>query len=305
MIIYFCRQFRYRTKKGVLMLIESVLKLYLEYIRVTLSDGTYRFCLSHSNSLVVALNCLRISKIKELSRLKLQNLYDYWHNKNVSNSTINKRFGLLKRALNYSGYFIKGVSDFPTIKYKEKRFKIIPQDHIIKLIQYFNNLDDSVHGLTRKLIFYLLYYTGCRVSELIHIEIKNIDLVSCSIVLDYTKTGKPRVVFYDQFIDLILKKYIDLDSTRKYLFSDFRLGHDFTIHHVSAILRYACKKLNINRVTPHMFRHTFATMMIENGCPLVALQYILGHSRPQMTERYMHLGSSYLKKNYDSFKPKL
>lgn len=280
-------------------------KNYIEYVRVTLSNGTYRFDVSHSKSVLESFAYLKIKKTNELKRLVLHDLYDLYEKRGVCNSTINKRISLLKRTLNYSGIFIKGVSDFPTIKYKEKSFKVVPKDDLIKLIQYFNQQPDDAPGLTRKLIFYLLFYTGCRVNELIHIEINNIDLYSCTIMLNYTKTGKPRIVFYDQNIDVVLKKYIEVEPTRKYLFNDYRLGNEFTIYHVESILRYACKKIKINRVSPHMFRHTFATMMIENGCPLVALQFILGHSKPQQTERYMHLGKTYLKGNFDAYKPKI
>jgi site-specific recombinase XerD len=54
-----------------------------------------------------------------------------------------------------------------------------------------------------------------------------------------------------------------------------------------------------------MLRHSFATMMVDNGCPLIALQYILGQSNPRQTEQYVHLGSTYLKKNFDEYGPKI
>jgi integrase len=287
------------------MLLVSVIKKYLDYVEVSLSNGTYRFDLSHSNCLIDSFQLISLRKVKELSRQKIYDLYYLWKNRGVCESTINKRISLLKRILNYSGIFIKGVSDFPTIKFKHKSFKVIPKDDLIKLIHYFNNQEDFPVGLTRKLIFYLLFYTGCRVNELIHIEILNIDLNSCSILLEHTKNGKPRIVFYDQFLDIILKNYIDIEPQRKYLFKDYRLQNDFNINIVESVLRYACKKLMIRRVSPHMFRHTFATIMIENGCSLVALQYILGHSNPMQTEKYMHLGRTYLKKNFDDHKPKI
>lgn len=287
------------------MLIPFVINNYLIHVKVTLSDGTYRFDVSHSNSLIDSFQYLSVTKINQITRQKIYDLCNYWKDRDVSDSTINKRISLLKRTLKHSNITLKGVSDFPTIKFKEKCFKTIPKDDLMKLIQYFNHQKNDPPGLTRKLIFYLLYYTGCRVNELVHIEISNIDLGLCSIMLDHTKTGKPRVVFFDQIINDILKLYIELDPKRKYLFKNYHSSSNFSIYHVESVLRYACKKIKINRVSPHMFRHTFATMMIENGCSLVGLQFILGHSNPKQTERYMHLGNSYLKSEFDLHKPKL
>lgn len=286
------------------MQINECINRYLEFVRISKSNGTYRFDRSHAACLLDSFRILKLKRVGDLNRQSMYDLSDLWKKRGVCESTINKRFGLLKRCINHVGMFRKGVSDFPPIAFKEKAFKTVPRADLVLMMQYFIDQPRTGPGLTRFLVFFLLFYTGVRVNELIHFEIMNIDLDACMISLDCTKTGVPRYVFYDQFIDQEMKQYIDLDPERRYLFKDFRFGKEFTIHHVQAILRWACKILQLRRCSPHMFRHTFATLMVENGCPLVALQNLMGHSRPEQTEKYMHFGISYLKRNFDMYKPK-
>jgi len=285
------------------MLISNVFNDYLDFIKVSKSDGTYRFDLSHGCTLLSDMGFLGLKKVKDLSRDSLYQLSEVWKNRGVCSSTINKRFSLLKRSLNYSGFFVQGVSDFPSIKFKTKGFRVVPHDDLLKLMSYFWLVNHDAQGLTRLLVFFLLFYTGCRSNELVHIRIELIDLVTCSISLDFTKTGSPRVVFFDQGLVPFIQEYILMDPERDLLFKDFRYSKPFSTSKVSAILRYACKVLNIPRIHPHMLRHTFASMMVNNGCPLIALQYILGHSNPRQTEQYIHLGSNYLRKNFDDHFP--
>jgi integrase len=270
-----------------------------------MSSGTYSFNLSHTNTIIADFDEMGLKRTNEITREKMFELFDVWKGRDVSESTIDKRFGLIKRVLRHSGIVRKGVSDFPPIRFKRKGIKTVPREDIILLISYFSKMPLTPKGITRYLTFFLLFYTGVRVNELIHIEINNINFQNGSILLDMTKTGKSRTVFYDLSINDRLHEYINMDPKRKYLFWNYRTQKPFTVQNVEAILRYACKKLEIRRESPHKFRHTFATMMIENGCPLVGLQLILGHSRPEQTEQYLHLGDGYLKRHFDQYKPKI
>jgi integrase/recombinase XerC/integrase/recombinase XerD len=278
---------------------------YLEFIKATKSDGTYRFDLSHGQTILSSLDTLGKRKIRDLNRETLYTLSEIWKARGVCGSTINKRFCLMKRALAYSGVTVKGVSDFPGIKFKTKRFHTVPREDLVKLINHFLIKDHTAPELTRTIVFFLYFYTGCRSNELVHIRIDRIDLETCSISLDFTKTGVPRVVFFDQMLSPYIREYISIRPERDLLFWDFRMNRPFSTGKASSILRYACQKLKIPRVHPHMLRHTFASMMVDNGCPLIALQYILGHANPRQTEQYIHLGSTYLKKSFDDFGPKI
>jgi site-specific recombinase XerD len=287
------------------MLINECFSEYLNHINVTMSDGTYRFNSSHIITIVTDLQHLNIKRVNDITKKTLYDLHDVWKSRNVTESTIDKRFGIIKRTLRYVGINRRGVTDFPPIRFKRKGIKIVPHEDLLKLIHYFHDQQETPKGITRYLIFFMLFYTGVRVNELVHIEINNIDMETGSIILDMTKTGKSRMVFYDMSMNERLSQYISLDPKRKYLFWNYRTNRPYSVQNTEALLRYACKKLRIRRESPHKFRHTFATMMIDNGCPLIGLQLLLGHSRPEQTEQYLHLGNSFLKKHFDQFKPKI
>jgi len=278
---------------------------YLHYIEVTMSEGTHRFNSNHIRTIITDLHQIGVKRTNDVSRKTLYELYDLWKSRGVTESTIEKRFGIIKRTLRYSGINRHGVVDFPPIRFKRKGIKTVPREDLIKLIRYFHEKPKTPKGTTRYLIFFMLFYTGVRVNELVHIEINNIDFENGSIVLDMTKTGKSRTVFYDLSLNERLLEYVKMEPRRKYLFWNYSTNKPYSAQNTEALLRYACKMLGIRRESPHKFRHTFATMMIDNGCPLVGLQLLLGHSRPEQTEQYLHLGNSYLKRHFDEFKPKL
>jgi integrase len=288
------------------MEIKKCFCIYQENVKITRSFGTFHFTESHLRRILGDLRELRIKNVHDLNRSAVVSLFEIWDKRGVSPHTKQKRISLIKRALNYSGIYRKGVSDFPRILYKKKSFRIVPRDVLTSLMGYFGPMGESMdpHDLTRYLVFMLLFYTGARANELCHIKVRNINFYYNSIDLDFTKTGKPRVVFFDETLLDPLKRYIAMEE-RKYLFRDFRFGKDFDSDHISSILRFACKKMKVERISPHMMRHTFATMMVENGCPLISLQYMMGHDDPETTEIYLHMSTGYYRKEFERYMPKM
>ena len=78
---------------------------YLDFIKATKSDGTYRFDESHARTIINTLDDLGKKRIKDINREVLYSLSTLWKDRGVSGSTINKRFLLLKRCLNHAGIF--------------------------------------------------------------------------------------------------------------------------------------------------------------------------------------------------------
>lgn len=287
------------------MLFSSLFSEYEESIKISKSQGTFSFVSTTCLLILKEFQILGIKKVFHLNSSSMKDFFNAMRSKGLSNSTIGKRISLLKRILNFRGFFIKGVSDFPVVSFKQKSFNPVPRDSLLKLMNYFRGMDESAWGLTRFLIFMILFYTGVRSNELVHIKVRNIDFYYCCIFLDFTKSGESRVVFFDQCLVDPLKKYIQFDPDREFLFKDFRFGKEFDTGNVSAVLRWACKKLKIPRVHPHQIRHSFATMLVENGCPLASLQYLMGHKDPVTTEIYLHLSVGFYKSEFQKFFPKI
>ncbi|MDG4965793.1 tyrosine-type recombinase/integrase [Lactococcus lactis] len=142
------------------------------------------------------------------------------------------------------------------------------------------------------LILSLLISTGVRISELCHITLENINTQSREITI-LGKGKKERILYvgsdetYSLLIDYIDTYRVKMD---KFLF----LGHDkktsLTEQSVRLLFKSINKKLGIEKnITPHMFRHTFATMLLDSGVDIRYIQQILGHSSIAVTQIYTYV----------------
>ncbi len=168
-------------------------------------------------------------------------------------------------------------------------------------------------GIRDKVIFELLYSTGCRLSELINMNIDDVRLTE-KIILVHGKGDKDRFVFLTPSAQKIVALYIPLKQSRQLpqnVTSDDlsalivnNRGRRLTpqgVHHV--FQRYA-EKLGIpKKITPHTFRHTFATHILENNAGIRVVQELLGHENVSTTQIYSHVSSSRLKEVYKKSHP--
>lgn len=254
---------------------------YLEFVKATLSDGTYRCYYHHLNSIV---NWFIENKY-EINKTNLIKFIQDCHSKGLANKTINHRVICLKCMLKYANI----ESDIMVIKklvVTTKPFDYLDSEKMKKLKDYI--LTSSISN-TNKLVLALMYETGVRLRELVNIEIKNIDLKNRIILLTETKTKKIRYVFYTEFSEKFLLKE---DLTKDKLFN-------YKEHGVYKIFVRANKKLEFEKFHPHMLRHTCATNLLKNGADLETVRQILGHEDIKQTQQYLHLDTSYIKSVYD------
>jgi len=155
-----------------------------------------------------------------------------------------------------------------------------------------------------KAIFEVLYSTGIRVSELVGLDIDDVDFIG-NIARVMGKGKKERLVPIGDTALEALKKYID---TRAYksnaLFlnkSGTRLG-DRSVRNI--INKFILKEAMRQHVTPHMFRHSFATHLLNRGADLRSVQELLGHVNLSTTQIYTHLTTDKLKSVYDKAHPR-
>lgn len=173
-----------------------------------------------------------------------------------------------------------------------------------------NTLDDSPLGIRNRLILELLLATGMRVSELSNVQIKSINFADYEIKI-IGKGNKERVVFYGKYAHEALTSY--LNNSRKILLagkeSDYLLinngGTKLTARGIRLIIENIVKKAAISsKVTPHTFRHTFATIMLNEGCNIKSVQELLGHASLSTTGIYTHLTNEEIRKVYLNMHPR-
>lgn len=256
---------------------------YLEYVKCFKSDGTFRFYYHHLNNIIDYFGDIYPDEINRDMILNYINSLKY---KELNSKTINYRILSLKTMFKYFEFNDHVIFSFPKLKTKEFRYQNLSRKEIKMLVEY---ILYSKIKTNSKLILSLLLETGIRLNELIHIKNENINLEKKMIYLDYTKTGIDRIVFYSELSD----KYIrDIISEDKYLIKTRPRG-------IYAIFQRANKVLKFKNFHPHMLRHTYATILVENNTNLEFVRMTLGHKSLKTTQRYLHFNHDVMRNIYD------
>jgi len=155
----------------------------------------------------------------------------------------------------------------------------------------------AIENAKHRLLISLLYGAGLRVSEVVHLRIKDFDFAGNYGWVRQGKGRKDRLFILPQ----TLKEELLAHITKENLAADdwlFRGWHgSFSPQSVRQILKKAWQKAKFQkRVHPHMLRHSFATHLIQNGYSVLEVQPLLGHSKIETTMIYVHLAAPQLLK---------
>lgn len=189
------------------------------------------------------------------------------------------------------------------VKFKETIIlpRIIPREEIEQLLNYIYASISSLSGIQYKhtlrdaSVIEVFFATGARVYEISNIRAENINLNSGLIRI----MGKGRKERYIQIsntavLDILRKYYEENEPEIKksgYFFINNR-GKRYTEQSIRLMLKKYTLKAGIQRkITPHMFRHSFATYLIEEGVDVSCVQQILGHSSIKTTQIYIHVAA--------------
>ncbi len=175
-----------------------------------------------------------------------------------------------------------------------------------------NAIDHSTPiGMRNRAIVETLYGTGIRVSELVSLKLSHIYFEE-SFIRVIGKGNKERLIPIGAIALKYIKLYIEqvrthMDIKPGYLDTLFlnRRGRGLTRVMIFLMVQGLARKANINiEIGPHIFRHSFATHLIEGGADLRAIQEMLGHSSITTTEIYTHLDRDYLKQIMQDYHPR-
>ncbi len=165
-------------------------------------------------------------------------------------------------------------------------------------------------GQRDKALLELLYATGMRVSELVLLNIGDVNLASAS-VRCFGKGAKERIIpVYDRAVDALVeylrkgRPRLMKDLNEKALFLNHR-GKRLTRQGLWLIIKRYADEIGMgSEVTPHTLRHSFATHMLSGGADLRHIQELLGHANISTTQVYTHVNSERLREVYDESHPR-
>lgn len=255
--------------------------------------------------------------ISSLDTACIRGFLSFLHDKGYSRSTISRKHSAIRSFLKFltrEGKLPKNpAKGMPGIKLERKIPEFLYENEIKSLLA----VPDirTVLGLRDRALLETLYGTGLRVSELVSLDIEDVDY-SVGYVQVVGKGGKERFVPLGSVAISVLGKY--LEESRPHLakrnkntgiesgplFLNNR-GKRLTARGVRVILDRMIDEVKVSkRVSPHTIRHSFATHLMENGADLRAVQEMLGHASVSTTQIYTHVTKKRLKEVYDRFFPR-
>ena len=265
---------------------------------------------------------LKFKKKLDIKNALSKDVFDeyliYLYDKEYSPATLARKLSSIK------SFFIfledeKIISSNPVkfLKFPKLQRKIpktLNQEIIDTMLDNSKNL-----SLRDSTIIELIYATGIRASELINIKITDIDFNEATLRI-LGKGSKERIIpIHNLALKLIAKywkneiynhnklvKNKNIKFKRDFLFLNIH-GKKLTRQGLWYIIKTISKKLglDINKISPHILRHTFATHLLYNGVPLRHLQELLGHSNISTTQIYTHLSDQYIESEYSKFSPRV
>lgn len=289
---------------------EEDVKQYLEYLKIVCnySENTIQ---SYKIELYKYEEFLKKNKIHYLKIAKdeVREYLKYLDKKNYKNSSVAKNISTLRSFYRYL-VSIEKISKniFASIrnpKLEKKLPNYISEIDMETLLEFSKKKGYKATIYTNRnlLLLEMLYDTGCRVSELVHIKLKDIDKVKKSICV-IGKGSKERIVYFGEYtLDTLNLYFVDREEILKgkkneYLFVS-KENSNLTTRRVAQIINEVIKEVEIkNKISPHTFRHTFATHLLNHDADLRSVQELLGHSSLSTTQVYTHVSNDRLRQVY-------
>ena len=226
-------------------------------------------------------------------------LADYQKINGCSNVTVDN----IRR--NISSFFSWLEEEDYILKSPMRRIHKIKTKTVVKNVitdEGIEKLRDSCKEIRDLAMIDLLYSTGIRVGELVNLNIDDIDLEGRECVV-YGKGDKERRVYFDAKAKVHLKEYISERKDQNHaLFVTLDAPHDrLKISGVEIRLRQLGRRLELERIHPHIFRRNMATRAIDKGMPIEQVQKILGHSQIDTTMQYAMVNQSNVKNSHQKY----
>jgi integrase/recombinase XerC len=186
-----------------------------------------------------------------------------------------------------------------------KRLPEFVKEKDISSNSIFDFFKEDFNGVRNRLIVEFLYQTGVRLSELINLKLTNISNESIKVL---GKRNKERIIpisveLYIQIQNyLILRNVINTDIDTLFILENGKKIYEKLVYRV--INTYLSSETNLEKRSPHVLRHTFATHMMNNGAGLEVLKDLLGHANLSATQVYTHNSFSQLNNIYSQAHPR-
>lgn len=254
----------------------------------------------------------KLNSIEKLDHIVIRQFLSVLTNQDYSKKSILRKLAAIKSFIKFlynRGIIDNNPGDYVSSPKAERNLPdFLYEREITDIIESFT--DNDFPSRRNRSLIEMLYSTGARVSELVAMDLKDIDF-SSGLVKLRGKGDKERIVALGSKCIKALTQYINYrnDTLLKFRKETDALflnqhGARITSRGVRYIFQKLVKEMALEKkVSPHTIRHTFATHMLDHGCDLRIVQEFLGHVSLSTTQIYTHIGGNKLKKVYEEFHP--
>lgn len=251
-----------------------------------------------------------IKKITKIDSNVITKFYDYLYSLGKSQSTVARVCASLRCFFTYLTK-TEVITESPVLKTKtasaeRKLPEILTSKEVLNLLSQPNGNDYK--SIRDKAMLELLYATGIKVSELVELNIAELNLQIGFLNLKTSKNERvipiyPAAVHTLQIYITSVRPVLINNSDETKLFTNMS-GEPLSRQGFWKILKYYANKANIKKdITPHTLRHSFATHLLENGASLKDIKDMLGHSDISSTQVYAHIMKNKYIQDYSKFHP--
>tara|TARA_B100000925_G_C21981046_1_gene462337 strand:+ start:641 stop:1540 length:900 start_codon:yes stop_codon:yes gene_type:complete len=294
---------------------ENLFRDYLIYLKIErgLSENSIKSYSYDIQNLLRYINKYNKKlKLKDCDKKFIQE-FIYKFSKNINSRSQARLLSSLKSFFNYmvfEGYTKTSPMELiESPKILSKLPEVLSSEEVETLIN--NSELNKGNGVRNSAILETLYGSGLRVSELINLKLSDIHSDD-KLLLIQGKGNKQRLVPLGSICESKINKYLNnvrilkkIKKTSSDIVFLNRNGNQLTRATIFNIVKEAQNRSNINKiVSPHTFRHSFATHLLENGADLRSIQMMMGHENITTTEIYTHLDTKYLSKTLNEFHPR-
>ena len=291
---------------------EKKIKLFLEFLQSDkrLSNNTLQ---SYKRDILQYKNYVDTNKINYLkvSKEDIKKYLMYLQDMNKKTSTISRNLASIR---SFYQFLLRNkkiktdpTEEIQSPKIEKKAPNILSSKEVELLLEQPNCID--LKGIRDKAMLEFAYATGMRVTEIISLDIDDVNLETGFVVC--RNNGKQRSIPLGTLSLKALENYIKdarpiliKDENNKALFVNIN-GRRLTRQGFLKIVKYYKDQAHINKdITPHVLRHSFATHLLQNGADLKAIQVMLGHSDISSTQVYMQFQDESLKNVYKKAHPR-
>lgn len=253
----------------------------------------------------------RIAGIEDVTNTDVVAYLHYLKQAGRSASTVNRKVASIRGFFRYL-ISIGVMDEDPTDRIKSPKIERKKVEYLSmkEIDQLLSCPDDSNKGIRDRAILEVLYATGIRVSELIALDMEDINLRMGFVTCDSSSSkarivplGRPARAALENYVYDVRDKMVD-DRKEKALFVNLN-GQRITRQGLWKILRDYGKQAGVeHRITPHTLRNSFAVHMLQNGADLKSLQELMGHDDITATQVYLSATKSRIKDVYDKTHPR-